>query len=74
MSLCIKHHYITAYCVRDIQNNEIVAIFTLSNDSVVIDNIEDKEDFVLESKVKINDEYIPTFEKQTSFPAINIGL
>ena len=37
------------------------------------DNIEDKEDFVLESKVKINDEYIPTFEKQTSFPAINIG-
>ena len=62
MSLCIKHHYITAYCVRDIQNNEIVAIFTLSNDSVVIDNIEDKEDFVLESKVKINDEYIPTFD------------
>lgn len=73
MSLCIKHHYITAYCVRDIQNNEIVAIFTLSNDSVVIDNIEDKEDFVQESKVEINDEYIPTFEKQTSFPAINIG-
>mgnify|MGYP001717543597 CR=1 FL=1 len=55
------------------QDNEIIAIFTLSNDSVVIDNIEDKEDFVLEAKNKISDEYISTFERQTSFPAINIG-
>lgn len=30
MYLCTKHHYISAYCARDIENNEIVAIFTLS--------------------------------------------
>lgn len=71
--LCVKHHYVAAYCVRRILNNQIVAIFTLSNDSVVIDNVEDKEDFVQESRNRINDEYISTFEKQTSFPAINIG-
>lgn len=73
MYLCTKHHYISAYCARDIENNEIVAIFTLSNDSVVIDNIEDKDDFVQEAKTKIDKEYVATFEKQTSFPSINIG-
>ena len=71
--LCTKHHYISAYCAKDILNNEIVAIFTLSNDSVVIDNVEDRDDFVEMSKSRIDNEYIPTFEKQTSFPAINIG-
>lgn len=73
MCLCAKHHYISAYCAKDIMDNKIVAIFTLSNDSVVIDNVEDKDDFVEESKTKINGEYIATFEKQTSFPSINIG-
>lgn len=71
--LCSKHHYISAYCAKDIRTDEIVAIFTLSNDSVVIDNVEDRDDFVEISKGRINNEYIPTFEKQTSFPAINIG-
>lgn len=70
--LCTKHHYISAYCAKDNTNDEIVAIFTLSNDCVVIDNV-DKIDFITESCCKISDEYIPTFEKQTSFPAINIG-
>ena len=71
--LCSKHHHVSAYCAKSVHNNEIVAIFTLANDSVVIDNIEDKEEFILESKAKISDEYISTFERQTSFPAINIG-
>ena len=71
--LCTKHHYISAYCAKDIRTNEIVAIVTLSNDSVVIHNVEDKDDFVEMSKSRIDNEYIPTFEKQTSFPAINIG-
>lgn len=71
--LCSKYHHVAAYCAKNKQDNEIIAIFTLSNDSVVIDNIEDKENFVLEAKNKISDEYISTFERQTSFPAINIG-
>lgn len=71
--LCSKHHHVSAYCAKNTHGNEIVAIFTIANDSVVIDNIEEKEDFVIESKTKISDEYISTFKKQTSFPAINIG-
>lgn len=70
--ICAKHHYISAYCAKNKQNNELIAIFTLANDSVVIDNV-DKDDFIFESCIKISDEYISTFEKQTSFPAINIG-
>ncbi|WP_455586640.1 GNAT family N-acetyltransferase [Bacteroides sp.] len=70
--LCAKHHYVSAYCAKNVKNDDIVAIFTLSNDSVVIDNV-DKDDFIQESKLKISDEYTSTFEKQSSFPAINIG-
>lgn len=68
--LCSRHHHISAYCAK--LNNEIVAIFTLSNDSVVIDNV-DRDDFLSESSTAIHEEYISTFEKQTSFPAVNIG-
>lgn len=71
--ICSKHHYIAAYCAKDIKDNDIIAIFTLSNDSVVIDNIDDKNDFISESCAKISEEYVSTFEKQTSFPAVNIG-
>lgn len=70
--ICAKHHYISAYCAKNINNGEIIAVFTLANDSVVIDNI-DREEFISESCAKISEEYISTFERQTSFPAINIG-
>lgn len=71
--LCSRYHHVSAYCAKNTSNDEIVAIFTLANDSVVIDNVEDREDFVLESKAQISDEYISTFKRQTSFPAVNIG-
>lgn len=71
MYSCIKHHYISAYCATN-EADEVIAIFTLANDSVVIDNI-DREDFIDEARTRISEEYIATFERQTSFPAINIG-
>lgn len=70
--ICAKYHYVSAYCAKRTNNHHIIAIFTLANDSVVIDNI-DRDDFLSESSCNISEEYISTFERQTSFPAINIG-
>lgn len=71
--ICSKYHYFSSYCARDVSNGEIIAIFTLANDAVIIDNAEDKEDFIKQSLYKINKEYVPIFQLQTSFPAVNIG-
>lgn len=71
--VCAKYHYVSAYCAREVSDGKIVAIFTLANDAVVLDNAEDKEDFIQESSAKIQDEYLSVFQLQTSFPAINIG-
>ena len=58
MFLCVKYHYISIFCAKI--EAEIVAIFTLMNDAVVIDNI-DKKDFISESGLKISEEYLSTF-------------
>lgn len=70
--MCAKYHHIAAYCARDISTREIIAVFTLANDAVILDD-GDKDDFLQESSMKVNEEYIPWLQKQTSFPAINIG-
>ncbi len=72
--ICSKYHYVSAYCVKDVQSDEIVAVFTLANDAVVIGDVnDDLEDFIQMSALRINEEYLPVFKQQTSFPAINIG-
>lgn len=71
--LCMKHHYLAAYCAKEKLSGDIVAIFTLANDAVIIDSEDDKKDFIEETCSQISEEYIPTFENQTSYPAINIG-
>lgn len=71
--LCQKYKYVSAYCVSDIRSKEIIALFTLSNDSVIINNEDDLSDFMETSASEMDDEYQKTFGKQTSFPAINIG-
>lgn len=73
ISLCQKYKYVSAYCVTDIRSNEIIALFTLSSDSVIINSEEDLSDFMETSASEMDDEYQETFGKQTSFPAINIG-
>ncbi len=71
--ICSKYHYFSSYCARSIADGEIVAVFTLANDAVILGNSDDKDDFIEQSSCKINDEYIPIFQQQTSFPAVNIG-
>ncbi len=70
--LTVKHHYFSAFCVKRVTSNELLSIFTLQNDSIIISS-NDKEDFIEEACIKISDEYINTFKRQTSFPSINIG-
>lgn len=71
--ICSKYHYVSSYCARNKTNNEIVAVFTLTNDAVILGNSEDKADFIEEAATKMPEEYRSIFEKQTSFPAVNIG-
>lgn len=71
--ICSKYHYFSPYCVRSVANGEIVAVFTLANDAVILGNSDDKDDFIEQSSCKINDEYLSVFQQQTSFPAVNIG-
>lgn len=63
----------SAYCVKDILDNSIVALFTLSHDSVLLSCDSEKNEFIEEVSDRINGEYQYIFEKQSSFPAINIG-
>ena len=63
--ICSKYHYFSSYCARNIANNEIIAIFTLANDAVILDNPDDKDDFIEQSSYKIQKEYIPIFQIQT---------
>lgn len=72
--ICSKCHMFSAYCV--LYDNDIVAAFTLANDSLVIE-YEDKtdvKDCMKENaplgKDSLYDEY---FETMNVFPAINIG-
>lgn len=71
--ICSKYHYFSSYCARNIANGEIIGGGTLANDAVVLGNAEDKDDFMEQSSYKINNEYVPIFQLQTSFPAVNIG-
>lgn len=71
--ICSRFHYLSSYCVRNVANGEMVAVFTLANDAVILGNSDDRKDFIEQSSCKISDEYVPIFQKQTSFPAVNIG-
>ncbi len=71
--ICSRYHYLASYCVRDVANGEMVAVFTLANDAVVLGNSNDRTDFIEQSSGKVAEEYVPIFQKQTSFPAVNIG-
>lgn len=69
---CVNNHYLSAYCAKSM-NNDLLAIFTLVNDSIVLTDYEAKDDFILEAGCRINDTYLDIFNQQSMFPAVNIG-
>lgn len=71
--LCDKYHYYSVYVVRQKSTSYLLAIFTLANDSIVLTCQEDKEDLHDDVGCSIAGDYNEIWNKQTSFPAINIG-
>lgn len=71
--VCSENHYFSAYVVRNISLNEVVAIFTLANDALIIQSEEDKNDVVVENSIISGSSYVDFFIEQMSFPAINIA-
>lgn len=69
---CVSHHYLSAYCVLNGSGN-IVAVFTLMNDALMILGESDKKDFIDDLRLETDNDTVDFFERQTSYPAINIG-
>lgn len=67
LRLCFQYRYITPYKCVETQTGEILGIFTLSNDVVILP-VEEKFD-ICESIP----EYVELFKKQPSYPALNIN-
>lgn len=65
--LCSKYHYLSPYKCTLIETGEIVGLFTLANDVLVLD-YEDKIEFP-----NLSLEYFDIFTRQPSYPAVNIG-
>lgn len=74
LASCAQFHYMTPYVVRTVQSHEIVAVFTLANDAIIISENEDKHDVFegLFPPLEMN-EGDSFFYSQQVYPAINIG-
>lgn len=69
---CVNRHYLSAYCAFT-DSGEIIAAFTLMNDALMITGQSEKEDFIDDLKYETNEDSVDFFNRQTSYPAINIG-
>lgn len=72
---CSINHYCTTYCVRNKDNREIAAIFSLSFDSVDIDQ-DDFDDMRIGAagtdKPHVTDSFRERFEEKYTYPALEI--
>ncbi|MBD5352850.1 MAG: GNAT family N-acetyltransferase [Bacteroides sp.] len=69
---CVKYHYLSAY-IATTMSDEIVAVFTLMNDALMIDSQSAKEDLIDDIRFEKAENIVDFFNRQTSYPAINIG-
>ena len=69
---CVSHKYLAAYCARSF-TGEIIAAFTLMNDSLMIISENEKSDFINDLFFETKTETVDFLKKQTAYPAINIG-
>lgn len=70
---CVKYRYLSAYCGIIGDTCEIVAAFTLMNDALMISNNEEKDVFIDDLRLETESETVDFFNRQSSYPAINIG-
>lgn len=57
---CVSHHYLSAYCAF-LKSGEIIAAFTLMNDSLMITGQTEKEDFIDDLRLETNDDIVDFF-------------
>lgn len=69
---CVRRHYLAAYSVF-IDSGEIIAAFTLMNDALMIGSQTEKEDFIDDLQLEAGEDMAEFLNRQTSYPAINIG-
>ena len=69
---CVQRRYLSAYTVF-LESGEIVAAFTLMNDALMIRSQTEKEDFIEDLKFEADEDIATFLNRQTSYPAINIG-
>ena len=69
---CVRRRYLSAYSVF-IASGEIVAAFTLMNDALMIGSQTEKDDFIEDLKYEADEDIASFLNRQSSYPAINIG-
>ena len=69
---CVERRYLSAYSVF-LDSGEIVGAFTLMNDALMIGSQTEKEDFIEDLKLETDEDIADFINRQTSYPAINIG-
>lgn len=69
---CVRRRYLSAYIVF-LASGEIVAAFTLMNDALMIGSESEKEDFIEDLKWETDEDVVSFLNRQSSYPAINIG-
>ncbi|MCF2659620.1 GNAT family N-acetyltransferase [Parabacteroides distasonis] len=76
LKFCDVNHYCSTFVVKDITNEAIAALFSLSFDSVNLD-IDDFEDLHIGAAetddLAVDDTFRSTFEKKYSYPALEIS-
>ena len=68
----MAHHYLAAYCAYE-DSGEIIALFTLMNDALMVTGQTEKEDFIGDLRLETSEDIVEFFNRQSSYPAINIG-
>ncbi len=69
---CVQRRYLSAYSVF-LESGEIVAAFTLMNDALMISSQSEKDDFIEDLKFETDEDIASFLNRQSSYPAINIG-
>lgn len=69
---CVQRHYLSAYSVF-IDSGEIIAAFTLMNDALMIGSQSEKNDFIEDLELETDKDIASFLNRQSSYPAINIG-
>lgn len=69
---CIKYHYLSGFCAYS-DKEGILAAFTLMNDALMIGGESEKKEFIDDLKWETSNDIVDFFNRQSSYPAINIG-